>query len=73
VKIVVSLPFFAPPDGVNTVPTDDNNDDLTNRLVPLELHRVGVAVLRTDRPCIYCSSSKAGLYTTMHKNITRCG
>ena len=39
---LTDYPFFAPLDGVNTMPTDDNNDDLTNWLGLLKLHRVGV-------------------------------
>jgi len=41
--VLIACPFFASPDGVNnTMPTDDRNDDLTNWLGLLELHRVEV-------------------------------
>ena len=46
--VLTACPFFASLDGVNTVPTDDNNDDLTNWLGLSELHRVGVTWLRND-------------------------
>jgi len=37
--VLTDCPFFAPPDGVNTMPADADNV-LTNRWGLLELHRV---------------------------------
>jgi len=49
IRVLTNCPFLTSPDGVNTMPTNDADDDLTNWLGLLELHRDGMTCRSTDR------------------------